>query len=214
MAPAVPKPGTVPSSDLLASPSGFALSHALLGVCAQRLRPTDVCAPTMPPAQQRTYSRAEFDGRHADKLLVAIDSQVYDLSRFVDAHPGGASVLTHSDVAGKDATAAFFGLHRPEILDKPAVQRLVVGTVEGEKRQHRARAAGALSIAPYAEPIWLSAGYASPPWFKDSHRRLQREMRFFFGVSRRFRLASPDNADTYIKAEAQELEVGAGQIRS
>ena len=140
----------------------------------------------------RTFTRAELDGRHADKLLVAIDSQVFDLSRFVDAHPGGASVLTHPDVAGKDATAAFFGLHRAEILDKPAYQRLVVGTVEGEKRRHRARAAGALSIAPYAEPIWLTAGYASPPWFKESHRRLQAECRYFF--------------DTYFKAEAQELE--------
>ena len=139
-------------------------------------------------AALRTFTRAELAGRHGDKLLVAIDSQVFDLSTFVDAHPGGVSVLT--DIAGEDATAAFFGLHRPEILDN--YQRLVVGTLEGETRRHRARAAGALSIAPYAEPLWLSAGFASPPWVKESHRALQREMRYFF--------------DTFIKAEAQELE--------
>lgn len=142
------------------------------------------------PEQLRTFTRAELaaSGRHGEKLLVAIDSQVFDLSTLVDAHPGGASVLT--DVGAKDATAAFFGLHRPEIIDQ--YQRLVVGTLEGETRRHRARAAGALSIAPYAEPLWLSAGFASPPWVKESHRALQREMRYFF--------------DTFIKAEAQELE--------
>lgn len=64
-----------------------------------------------------------------------IDSIVFDLSKFASMHPGGSTVLLDADVgecsrptvrsaespiiAGKDATTAFFGLHRSEILFKP-----------------------------------------------------------------------------------------------
>lgn len=81
-------------------------------------------------------------------LWVVIDSAVYDLTTFagiqsalwalysvvvvmyvcvifrkmkklwkkVDLHPGGAAVLR--DVAGQDATTAFYNLHRHEVLGK------------------------------------------------------------------------------------------------
>lgn len=35
---------------------------------------------------------------------------VYDLSKFANLHPGGAGVLLDAEVAGKDATTAFYGL--------------------------------------------------------------------------------------------------------
>lgn len=35
-------------------------------------------------------------------MWVIIDSKVFDLSKFVNLHPGGASVLLDEDVAGKD----------------------------------------------------------------------------------------------------------------
>lgn len=67
----------------------------------------------------KPFTREEV-GQHAKPgdLWCIIDTAVYDLSSFVDMHPGGASVLLDPNVAGKDATEAFFGLHRSEVLKK------------------------------------------------------------------------------------------------
>lgn len=49
------------------------------------------------------------------------------LSKFAGLHPGGEGVLYDATVAGKDATAVFFGLHRAAVLEKYA--RLIIGQV-------------------------------------------------------------------------------------
>ncbi|KAJ8589024.1 acyl-CoA dehydrogenase NM domain-like protein [Rhizopogon salebrosus TDB-379] len=113
-----------------------------------------------------------------DDLWIIVDSKVYNLSRFKDLHPGGASVFAEEDIAGQDATEAFYGLHRHEVLLRPQYARLQIGFIEGEGSVIYSRELGKLSDVPYAEPTWLSAGYYSP-YFKGSHRRLQAEMRKF-----------------------------------
>jgi hypothetical protein len=85
-------------------------------------------------------------------------------------------VLLDEEIAGRDATEAFFGLHRHEVLLNPRYARLQIGTVEGQTEQIPPPLPGALSQVPYAEPTWLSKGYHSP-YFKESHRRLQQWMR-------------------------------------
>ncbi|KAF6757255.1 acyl-CoA dehydrogenase [Ephemerocybe angulata] len=123
---------------------------------------------------------AEEVARHNKEgdLWIVVDSKVYDLSKFAAMHPGGLSVLLDEDVAGKDATEAFFGLHRYEVLLKPQFKRLVIGTLEGSKQTIFPRQAGELSKVPYAEPTWLSSGYHSP-YFKDHHRKFQVAFRKF-----------------------------------
>ena len=81
-------------------------------------------------------------------------------------------------VAGKDATQAFFGLHRHEVLLRPQYARLQIGTVAGEEPVVRPLATDEPSGVPYAEPSWLSAGYFSP-YYHDGHRKFQRAMRKF-----------------------------------
>jgi len=99
-------------------------------------------------------------------------------------------------LAGQDATEAFYGLHRHEVLLRPQYARLQIGSIEGEESVLHSRELGKLSDVPYAEPTWLSAGYYSP-YFKEvsfatrplgpqhsetsnqSHRRLQAAMRKF-----------------------------------
>jgi hypothetical protein len=100
-------------------------------------------------------------------------------------------VLLDEEVAGKDATEAFFGLHRHEVLLTPRYARLQIGTVEGQKEQIPPPVLGALSQVPYAEPSWLSKGYHSP-YYKDHHRRFQAWMRKF--------------VEEIIKPDAQEKE--------
>ncbi|QUC16164.1 uncharacterized protein UV8b_00405 [Ustilaginoidea virens] len=126
-----------------------------------------------PPA--KTFTRAEVRQHTAeDSLWCIIDSIVYDVSDFVAIHPGGESVLRQ--VAGQDATTAFYNLHRQEVLTQHA--DLAVGTVEGETPQVLVPRPGDLSPVPYAEPLWLARPFRSP-YYGDSHRRLQRAMRAF-----------------------------------
>lgn len=83
-----------------------------------------------------------------DSLYVVIDSKVYDLTSFADAHPGGAHVLLQ--VAGKDATSEFFQMHRHEVLLRYV--KLCIGTVAGETPQVIVPQSGDLCPVPYSEP--------------------------------------------------------------
>ncbi|CAG9952852.1 unnamed protein product [Clonostachys rosea f. rosea IK726] len=126
-------------------------------------------------ASAKTFTREEVRSHTTDESLYCIiDSTVYDLTEFVDAHPGGESVLRQ--VAGRDATTAFYNLHRHEVLSK--YRDLAIGTIENEKPQVITPKPGDLSPVPYAEPLWLSPPFRSP-YFKDSHRRQQRALREF-----------------------------------
>lgn len=109
------------------------------------------------------------------------------MTDFLDAHPGGNIVITQ--VAGQDATQAFYNLHRHEILTKYA--DLYIGDVEGEKPEVIEQKAGELSQVPYAEPLWLQPQFTSP-YFNDSHRALQKAVRKF--------------VDEHVTPEAQEKE--------
>lgn len=122
-----------------------------------------------------------------DSLWTIVDHKVFDLTDFVDAHPGGEQVLRQ--YAGIDATTAFYNLHRHEVLQKYA--NLQIGTIKGEKPEVIDYLPGDLSAVPYGEPTWLTPAFKSP-YFKDSHRRLRKEMRVW--------------VDKYLKPEAQEHE--------
>ncbi|WVO12763.1 hypothetical protein L204_100371 [Cryptococcus depauperatus] len=111
-------------------------------------------------------------------LWIIIDSIVYDLSKFGSMHPGGTGVLLDPDVAGKDATTVFFGLHRHEVLLKPQYQRLIIGRLANSAPRIKAPTLGALSTVPYAEPTWLTPQFKSP-YYKESHRALQKVVRKF-----------------------------------
>lgn len=76
-----------------------------------------------------------------------------------------------------------------EVLRKYA--DLCIGVLEGETPEVIEQQAGDLSKVPYAEPLWLAPIYKSP-YYKDSHRKLQKELRVF--------------VDKYIYPEAQEKE--------
>ncbi|KAI8391791.1 acyl-CoA dehydrogenase/oxidase [Radiomyces spectabilis] len=120
----------------------------------------------------KTFTREEVS-RHASEndLWIIIDACVYDMSRFVDLHPGGAYPIL--EFAGKDATEDFYGLHRQEVLVKYA--RYKIGTVANEEPKYEIRQAGALSKVPYAESsAWM--GFKSP-YFKESHFRFRVAVR-------------------------------------
>ena len=97
-------------------------------------------------------------------LWLVIDGEVYDLSKFGKFHPGGHSVLR--PFAGKDATEAFFGLHRIEVLRK--YKNLRVGKLKGAKPPSTETTSPTdISKVPYAEPSYFQ-GFRSPYW-NESH---------------------------------------------
>ncbi|KAF7331642.1 Cytochrome b5 heme-binding domain-containing protein [Mycena kentingensis (nom. inval.)] len=110
---------------------------------------------------------------------IVIDAKVYDLSRFADLHPGSANVLYVDTIAGKDATQAFFGLHRLEVLERPQYKRLVIGTLQGEESLIKPPPPGHISAVPYAEASWLVPGFKSP-YYTPKHRAFQKAVRTFF----------------------------------
>ncbi|EEB91892.1 hypothetical protein MPER_09677 [Moniliophthora perniciosa FA553] len=77
-----------------------------------------------------TFTREQVSKHNKrEDLWVIIDSNVYDLSKFASLHPGGIAALIDEQVAGQDATEAFFSLHRYEVLKRPQYSRLKIGAV-------------------------------------------------------------------------------------
>ncbi|KAI1622470.1 acyl-CoA dehydrogenase [Exophiala viscosa] len=137
-----------------------------------------------------TLTRAEVAKNNTDdSLWCIIDHKVYDLTEFVDAHPGGSVVL--QQFAGQDATDAFYNLHRQEVLQKYAT--LCIGVLDGEKPEVIDPKPGDISSVPYAEPLWLAPAFKSP-YYNESHHKLQRAFRKFV------------DADVYPEAQAKEAD--------
>jgi len=77
----------------------------------------------------KTFSVAEV-GEHKDPakgLYIIVDENVYDVTSFVDEHPGGSKILKR--VAGKDATKQFWKYHNESVLKKYG-SKLKIGTVK------------------------------------------------------------------------------------
>ncbi|TLS30723.1 hypothetical protein PpBr36_02774 [Pyricularia pennisetigena] len=129
-------------------------------------------------ASTKTFTREEVKKHNTeDDVWFIIDSVVYDVSDFLDAHPGGEAVLRQA--AGTDATTDFYNLHRHEVLTK--YKDLAVGTIVNEKPSVITPKPGDLSLVPYAEPLWLSPPFKSP-YYKESHHRLRRAIREFTDI--------------------------------
>ncbi|KAI8092749.1 acyl-CoA dehydrogenase/oxidase [Halteromyces radiatus] len=124
----------------------------------------------------KTYTREEVKKHNVEgDAWIIIDSEVYNISTFADLHPGGAQILI--ELAGKDVTDDFYGLHRQEVLLKFA-PRLKIGTIVNEEPSIRQPESGDLSIVPYGEPsFWM--GFHSP-YYNESHTKFRIAIRKIF----------------------------------
>ncbi|KAI9018945.1 acyl-CoA dehydrogenase/oxidase [Hyaloraphidium curvatum] len=136
----------------------------------------------VPPAKLaalKVYARSEVAQHNTpSSTWITIDSFIYDVTTFADLHPGGAHAI--QQLAGKDATEQFYGLHRSEVLEKFG-PRLIVGQVANELPKIPPRRVTKLewSKVPYAETMDEREGFFPSPYYKDSHRALRCFMREF-----------------------------------
>ena len=120
---------------------------------------------------------------------IIIDTLIYNVSSFADLHPGGATVL--HDIAGKEVTETFYGLHRHEVLSKFG-PRLLIGKVGGETpKMLKSVQPGYISKVPYGEPIAWREAFRSP-YYNASHIAFKKAVREF--------------VQKYVEAEANERE--------
>ncbi|CAM1501106.1 Fc.00g102680.m01.CDS01 [Cosmosporella sp. VM-42] len=65
-----------------------------------------------------TYTTADV-GKHKDEengYWIIVENDVYDVTKFLDEHPGGAKILKR--FAGKNATKAFWKYHNEGVLKR------------------------------------------------------------------------------------------------
>jgi len=107
-------------------------------------------------------------------MWMAIDGDVYDVSKFARIHPGGAKVL--EQLAGNDVTTEFYELHRHEVLTK--YKRLKIGCLETAEDSTRSPDDESnISSIPFAE-LPAFQGQISP-YFKQSHTCFMEAVRSF-----------------------------------
>jgi predicted heme/steroid binding protein len=110
-------------------------------------------------------------------IWIVVHGKVYDVTNFLDKHPGGKKPLLK--VAGLDASKQFDAFHNKGILEKFGPQ-LYVGDVV-EERQEAAQTFSEDSelygeLNPYGDPAW----YTGPsPYYKPSHAKVRHFMRQF-----------------------------------
>eukprot|EP00931_Biecheleriopsis_adriatica_P120413 TRINITY_DN95538_c0_g1_i1.p1 TRINITY_DN95538_c0_g1~~TRINITY_DN95538_c0_g1_i1.p1 ORF type:complete len:527 (-),score=121.95 TRINITY_DN95538_c0_g1_i1:47-1627(-) len=118
-----------------------------------------------------------------DDLWLVIDNTVWDLTKFVLAHPGGKGVLL--PFAGKDATEVFYSLHKADVLDKFR-SKLCKGSIAGGAQklsQKQAPPAEGLpsieykSEVPFAEPAWIRGGGWRSPYHNETHVAFRDHLR-------------------------------------
>lgn len=88
--------------------------------------PTPTPTDTETPGTGLTAAEVATHNTAADCWTI-IKSDVYDLTSYIQQHPGGAGVLTN--LCGKDATSAFESQHSTEMAPASALAALKIGKI-------------------------------------------------------------------------------------
>ncbi|GAA5876614.1 hypothetical protein JCM8547_002422 [Rhodosporidiobolus lusitaniae] len=147
----------------------------------------------------KTYTADEV-AKHTstdEGVWLVVDGGVYDVTGFLDDHPGGRKVLLN--MAGKDATDKFWQFHSKKILQETAVpfligqlstggvdeakdveeavEKEVEQSVEKPDEEEEQDETYFGDLVPFGDPFWYQ-DWASP-YYNDSHRKVRTAIRKF-----------------------------------
>ncbi|CAE8582194.1 unnamed protein product, partial [Polarella glacialis] len=151
-------------------------------------------------ASPRVISDAELaEHNKPGNMWLAVNGDVYDMSKFGKMHPGGVKVL--EELAGRDVTTEFYELHRHEVLAKYA--RLRVGRLDSASAQAVNQS---FKGVPFAE-IPAFQGQMSP-YYGESHKRFTEAVQDFVNNELVPIAATQDLSGSY---PDRELQMKLGQ---
>ncbi|KAI8058621.1 acyl-CoA dehydrogenase/oxidase [Syncephalis plumigaleata] len=140
-------------------------------------------------SETKYYTEQEVANHTSENdCWVIIHGKVYDVTKFLNEHPGGRKVIMN--VAGTDATKQFDAFHNAGILEKYGPS-LYVGEAGSPPQQQQKKKRVPLlrrrkkrglrepfgDLIPFGDPAWYQGG--DSPYYNDSHRRFRARMREF-----------------------------------
>ncbi|OZJ04561.1 hypothetical protein BZG36_02702 [Bifiguratus adelaidae] len=116
----------------------------------------------------------------AESAWLIIHGKIYDVTRFLDEHPGGKKVLLRA--AGTDASKQFDQFHNAAIMAKfgPGLEIGTVGSAQVEKKSENSMLATDDQFGdmiPFGDPMWYQDWYS--PYYNDTHRAVRKHIREF-----------------------------------
>lgn len=116
----------------------------------------------------KIYTKEEVAKHNkADDLWVIIDGKVFDLTKFVNEHPGGKKVLLKK--AGKDASKEFKTFHNESIMQRIG-QPMQIGALGTDAHQSQSQQPESKDQAAISQRFGENIPYGDPTWYQDWNR--------------------------------------------
>lgn len=118
--------------------------------------------------------------KEANDCWIIVGNKVYDVTPFLEEHPGGKKILLRA--GGMDATKEFQKFHNESVLTTIASKYYIgdLSSVE-EKKQDEEKKKDKIKHKfdqiPYSDPNWYQDWHS--PYYNESHRRFRDAVREF-----------------------------------
>ncbi len=91
--------------------------------------PLTITPDTIPTPQEKTYSMTEVAShKDANSCWTTINGNVYDVTSWIDQHPGGSQAIL--SLCGIDGSAAFNGQHGGQRRPEAELQSFIIGQLQ------------------------------------------------------------------------------------